>query len=329
MQPRQAGTVEIDGRSLTVYIAASDPPTTVDGLSALEIPSATGPVRLDSIASVAQSEGPTSITTERGQRTATVTVTPSTDDLNAASATVRAALADTELPRGASASLGGVISQQTDAFSQLGLALLAAILIVYVVMVATFKSLSQPLLLLISVPFAATGAILLQIVTGVPLGVASLIGVLMLIGIVVTNAIVLVDLVNQYREKGLSAHDATVAGGSRRLRPILMTALATIFALTPMALGITGHGGFISQPLAIVVIGGLVSSTVLTLLVLPTLYNLVEGARERRAARRDGSAGQSGADSDAPAPDGSPAGAAAADATAPRSRRALREHPAQ
>src|SRR5690606_22872038 len=97
-----------------------------------------------------------------------------------------------------------------------------------------------------------------------------------------------------YREKGLSTHDAVMAGGEKRLRPILMTALATIFALTPMALGITGHGGFISQPLAIVVIGGLVSSTVLTLIVLPTLYNLVEGARERRAAkraRRDGDAG--------------------------------------
>jgi HAE1 family hydrophobic/amphiphilic exporter-1 len=163
--------------------------------------------------------------------------------------------------------------------------MLAAILIVYIVMVATFRSLRQPLLLLVSVPFAATGAILLQLATGVPLGVASLIGVLMLIGIVVTNAIVLVDLVNQYREKGLSAHDAVMAGGSRRLRPILMTALATIFALTPMALGITGHGGFISQPLAIVVSGGLVSSSVLTLLVLPTLYNLVEGAKERRVAR--------------------------------------------
>ena len=98
--------------------------------------------------------------------------------------------------------LGGVVSQQQDAFTQLGLALLAAILIVYIVMVATFKSLRQPLLLLISVPFAATGAILLQIITGVPLGVASLIGVLMLIGIVVTNAIVLVDLVNQYRDEG-------------------------------------------------------------------------------------------------------------------------------
>jgi HAE1 family hydrophobic/amphiphilic exporter-1 len=204
--------------------------------------------------------------------------------------------------------------------------MLAAILIVYIVMVATFKSLRQPILLLSSVPFAATGAILLQIVTGVPLGVASLIGVLMLIGIVVTNAIVLVDLVNQYREKGMNTHDATIAGGSRRLRPILMTALATICALTPMALGVTGHGGFISQPLAIVVIGGLVSSTVLTLLVLPTLYNLVEGARERRTARRAAKAGGSPEGPDAAEPDG-PTGpdaptdgssaAADADATGP------------
>ena len=117
-------------------------------------------------------------------------------------------------------------------------------------------------------------------------GVASLIGVLMLIGIVVTNAIVLVDLVNQYRRRGQIVYDALVHGASRRLRPILMTALATIFALLPMAIGLTGHGGFISQPLALVVIGGLVSSTVLTLVVLPVLYLVVEGGRERRRLRR-------------------------------------------
>ncbi len=288
MQPRSIGTVEIDESSLTVYLAVSDPPTTIEALQDLTIPSAAGLIPLSQIATVEQTEGPTSITSQGGQRTSTVTATPSTDNLSTASAAVTTALADVELPTGADAALGGVVTQQSDAFTQLGLALLAAILIVYIVMVATFKSLRQPLLLLISVPFAATGAILLQIITGVPLGVASLIGVLMLIGIVVTNAIVLVDLVNQYRDKGLTTHDATMAGGARRLRPILMTALATIFALTPMALGITGHGGFISQPLAIVVIGGLISSTVLTLLVLPTLYNLVEGAKERRAERRAG-----------------------------------------
>ena len=152
-------------------------------------------------------------------------------------------------------------------------------------MVATFKSLRQPLLLLVSIPFAATGAILLQVVSGIPLGVPSLIGVLMLIGIVVTNAIVLVDLVNQYRTRGLRVREAIVQGASRRLRPILMTAVSTIFALLPLAVGLTGTGGFISQPLAIIVIGGLISSTVLTLVVLPVLYFLVEGAKERREER--------------------------------------------
>ncbi len=321
MQPQSIGTVEIDDTALTVYLAASQTPATIDELRQLTVPSASGPIPLQDVATVEESEGPTSITTVGGQRTATVTVTPSTDDLTAASASVNTALAEVDLPDAADASLGGVISQQQDAFTQLGLALLAAILIVYIVMVATFKSLRQPLLLLISVPFAATGAILLQIITGIPLGVASLIGVLMLIGIVVTNAIVLVDLVNQYRTKGLSAYDATIAGGSRRLRPILMTALATIFALTPLALGITGQGGFISQPLAIVVIGGLVSSTVLTLLVLPTLYNLVEGAKERRVARRTGAD-----ESDAAADDRSPAlvGAGAGAAAQGLTRREIR-----
>lgn len=319
MQPQSIGTVEIDDTSVTVYLAAGEEVDTVEQLRELEILTATGPAELQDVADVEVTEGPTSITTQRGQRTATVTVTPSTDDLTAATASVTEALADIGLPDGADAELGGVVSQQEDSFSQLGLALLAAILIVYVVMVATFKSLRQPLLLLVSVPFAATGAILLQIVTGIPLGVSSLIGVLMLIGIVVTNAIVLVDLVNQYRERGLSTHDATIAGGARRLRPILMTALATIFALTPMAMGITGSGGFISQPLAIVVIGGLVSSTVLTLLVLPTLYNLVEGAKERRQARRAGGTDPEGPGAGSDPDDGAPGGESAAADDASRS----------
>ncbi|GAA3659697.1 efflux RND transporter permease subunit [Microbacterium marinilacus] len=296
MRPQQAGSVEIDGTALTVYIATDEPPTTIEQLRRLTVPTAVGPVALDDVATIEMADSPTSITTEQGRRTATITVPPVGDDLAQATASIDAALADVDLPDGADAEIGGVAEDQVESFTQLGLAMLAAILIVYVIMVATFRSLRQPLLLLVSVPFAATGAILLQIATGVPLGVASLIGVLMLIGIVVTNAIVLVDLVNQYRERGLSAHDATVAGASKRLRPILMTALATIFALTPMALGITGHSGFISQPLAIVVIGGLLSSTVLTLIVLPTLYNLVEGASERRRARRERRSG----DLDAP-----------------------------
>ncbi|WP_025158961.1 efflux RND transporter permease subunit [Leifsonia aquatica] len=312
MQPTQAGTVAIDNTTLTIYIQNADAPTTVAGLADLQIPTATGLVPLDSLATVEESKGPSTVTTERGLRTSTVTATPATDNLSVASADVTKALAKADLPQGATAKVGGVSSSQTDAFAQLGLALLAAILIVYIVMVATFRSLRQPLLLLVSVPFAATGAILLQLASGIPLGVASLIGVLMLIGIVVTNAIVLIDLVNQYRRRGLSVAEAVVHGASRRLRPILMTAVATIAALFPMAIGLTGHGGFISQPLAIVVIGGLVSSTVLTLVVLPTLFNLVEGARERRQAKKaaasgggDGDGGP-GAAGDAPTTDPQP-----------------------
>ncbi|MRX43000.1 efflux RND transporter permease subunit [Agromyces kandeliae] len=300
MQPQSAGSIVIDEQTLTIYLASDEPPTTLDGLRELEVPTSTGPVRLDELATVEQVEGPSSVTTVQGLRSATVAATPAGDDLGTASADVQGAVAAVELPEGTSASLGGVTADQQESFSQLGLALLAAILIVYVVMVATFRSLLQPLLLLVSVPFAATGAILLQVVTGIPLGVASLVGVLMLVGIVVTNAIVLIDLVNQYRDRGMSVRDALLHGASRRLRPILMTALATIFALLPLALGITGSGGFISQPLALVVIGGLLSSTVLTLLVLPSLYDLVEGGRERRRERR--AAKQAAAEEPAPVP---------------------------
>ncbi|CAN5150564.1 efflux RND transporter permease subunit [soil metagenome] len=287
MNPSAVGSVVIDEKTLSIYILNSSAPTTIQQLKDFTIPTKTGLVPLSDLATVEQTNGPSSITTIKGERSATITITPSSDDTGTASAQVAAAVAKVDLPAGATAALGGVTAQQGDAFSQLGLALLAAILIVYVVMVATFKSLRQPLLLLVSVPFAATGAIALQVISGIPLGVASLIGVLMLIGIVVTNAIVLVDLINQYRERGMSAREAIVHGAARRLRPILMTAFATIFALIPLGIGLTGNGGgFISQPLAIIVIGGLVSSTLLTLVVLPTLYYLVEGAKERRAEKR-------------------------------------------
>ncbi len=286
MRPTTIGSVAIDGTTVDIYIASNDPPTTIAELNALQIPTAQGPVALDTLATVEIKDGPATVTTVKGQRSATVTITPNSEDLGTATASVNRALTTLDLPAGATAKIGGVSADQASAFSSLGIALLVAILVVYIIMVATFGSLLQPLLLLVSVPFAATGAIGLQVVTGVPLGVPSFIGLLMLVGIVVTNAIVLIDLVNQYRTKGLPVREALTEGSVRRLRPILMTALATIFALIPMAVGITGSGGFISQPLAIVVIGGLISSTFLTLIVLPTLYNLVEGGREKRKIKR-------------------------------------------
>ncbi len=285
VSPRDTGSIEIDDATLDVYIADPEPPTTIAALRALDVPTSTGTVPLSDVATVEESEGPTTVTTTNAARTATITVSPDATNLGAAVQSVTTAVDELDLPKGATASIGGVAASQSSAFSQLGLAVLVAVLIVYVIMVATFRSLLQPLLLLVSVPFAATGAILLQIASGVPIGVASLIGLLMLVGIVVTNAIVLIDLVNQYRRRGLRVREALIEGATRRLRPILMTAMATIFALLPMAIGLTGKSGFISQPLALVVIGGLVSSTLLTLVVLPALYFVVERARERNADR--------------------------------------------
>ena len=286
LRPTPLGKLTVDGKDALIYVSGVKAPESVADVKALSVPTFTGVVRLDSIASVTEVLKPTSITSERGNRTATVSLTPVGDDLGAISAEVLTKLDAITLPGGAEASIGGAASDQADSFAQLGIALLAAIAIVYIVMVATFGSMIQPLVLLISIPFAATGALGLLLVTDTPLGVPALIGMLMLIGIVVTNAIVLIDLVNQYRKAGRSVEDSLVSGARQRLRPILMTALATIFALTPMALGITGEGGFISQPLAIVVIGGLLSSTLLTLILVPTLYWLIEGRKERKAIRQ-------------------------------------------
>jgi len=243
-------------------------------------------VPLTQVAEVAEVEVPTSITRVDGERSATVAVTPAGQDLGALTATLTTAVDGLDLEGGATVEIGGVASDQADAFADLGLALLVAILIVYLVMVATFRSLLQPFILLVSVPFAATGALLLLLATATPLGVPALIGLLMLVGIVVSNAIVLIDLINQYRERGRSLDEAVLEGSRKRLRPIVMTAAATIFALTPMAVGITGGGAFISQPLALVVIGGLLSSTLLTLVVVPVLYTLAERRGEKRTARR-------------------------------------------
>jgi HAE1 family hydrophobic/amphiphilic exporter-1 len=281
-----AGRITVDGSTQDVVISFGAPPADPAALKALPLTTPTGVVRLDQVADVQQVAGPEQVTRIDGNRSATVKGTATGSDVGAATKTLTKKLKTLTLPAGASYTLGGVSADQADAFRQLGLAVLAAIAIVFIIMVATFRSLIQPVILLVSIPFAATGAIALLLITGTALGVPALIGVLMLVGIVVTNAIVLMDLINHYRAGGMGVQEAVIEGGRHRLRPILMTAIATIFALLPMALGLTGEGGFISQPLAIVVIGGLVSSTLLTLVLVPTLYTMVENSKEKRKAKR-------------------------------------------
>jgi HAE1 family hydrophobic/amphiphilic exporter-1 len=286
LSPQSVGQVALDGEEFRIYVDAAPAPETIEELEELQLPSQTGIVRLSDIAAVEEVTVPTSIAREDGELVATVSITPDEGELGAVTPEVEQRINGLELPEGSTATIGGLAQQQTESFEQLGLAMVIAIAIVFLLLVATFRSLAQPLILLVSIPFAATGAILLLLLTGRPLGISALIGMLMLIGIVVTNAIVLIDLVNQYRNQGQSVRDAVFNGARLRLRPILMTALATIFALLPMAFGVTGSSGFISQDLAIVVIGGLISSTALTLVLVPVLYLLLERRRERRAEAR-------------------------------------------
>ncbi|ROT31576.1 efflux RND transporter permease subunit [Micromonospora sp. HM5-17] len=294
------GQVTLGGEPRDVVLRTGMPPAGVEALRALPVGPG-GAVRLDDIADVTEVQGPLAVTRIDGERSVTVSGTATGTNLGAITADLKRRLDALDVP-GATFTIGGVSAEQQEAFADLGLAVLAAIAIVFVIMVATFGSLIQPLILLVSVPFAATGAIGLLLATGTPLGVPALIGILMLVGIVVTNAIVLMDLINQYRARGMGVVEAVVEGGRRRLRPILMTAVATICALLPMAFGLTGEGGFISQPLAIVVIGGLVSSTLLTLVLVPTLYTMVENTKERIRRRRSRSAApDAGSGSSAPA----------------------------
>jgi hydrophobic/amphiphilic exporter-1 (mainly G- bacteria), HAE1 family len=278
--------VSIAGRTQQVVLRSGTPPGDAAAIRTLPLVTPTGVVPLERLADIRTVDGPVQVTRTDSERSATVTAKPVGKDLGTVNQELDAALKGLQLSGGATYTIGGVSADQQEAFGDLGLALLAAIVIVFSIMVATFRSFVQPLILLVSIPFAATGAFGLLLVTGTPLGLPAMIGLLMLVGIVVTNAIVLIDLVNQYRGQGMSIQDAVVEGGRRRLRPILMTASATIFALAPMALGVTGEGAFIGKPLALVVIGGLVSSTLLTLVLVPTLYTMVERVKERTRDRR-------------------------------------------
>ncbi|MEU5212344.1 efflux RND transporter permease subunit [Streptomyces sp. NPDC020742] len=281
-----SGKAVLDDTERDIVIKAAHPATTESELKNLAVPTPGGPVKLGTLATIKTVDGPVQMTRIDGARSATITAKPTGDNTGAVSTQLQSTLNDLKLPEGATVKVGGVSQDQSDAFSSLGLAMLAAIAIVFMLLVGTFRSLIQPLVLLVSIPFAATGAVGLLLATGTPLGVPAMIGMLMLIGIVVTNAIVLIDLINQYRAQGYGVVEAVIEGGRHRLRPILMTALATIMALVPMALSLTGNSGFISQPLAVVVIGGLITSTLLTLLLVPTLYTMIELRKERRAKKK-------------------------------------------
>lgn len=275
--PEVITTVEKDGDTLDVVVQQEEAkqPKSIDELLATEIPTALGTTMpLSELVKVEEGTTLNTLARSKGEYYATVSGTILDDDISKATSEVDKAIEDLELPKGVSVGVGGVAADMTETFTQLGVAMLAAILIVYFILVVTFGEGLAPFAILFSLPFTVIGSLIGLLIAGETISVSVLMGLLMLIGIVVTNAIVLVDRIIRMEHSGMELREAILEAGSTRLRPILMTAIATIGALIPLAIG-SGGGGLISKGLGVTVIGGLTSSTLLTLIIVPIVYELL------------------------------------------------------
>ncbi len=271
-------TVKNDGKDIDVIVQrdAKAAATSLDDVLATEIKTALGTtMTIRELVDVEEGTTLNSLSRSKGEYFATVSGTIIGDDISKATTAADKKIDKLDLQKGVTLGVAGVAADMQETFTKLGIAMLAAIAIVYFILVVTFGEGLAPFAILFSLPFAVIGAFIGLFVTGQTISVSVMMGLLMLIGIVVTNAIVLVDRIIHMEHDGLAMREAILeAGGATRLRPILMTAIATIGAMIPMALG-TGGSGLISKDLAITVIGGLLSSTLLTLVVVPIVYEML------------------------------------------------------
>lgn len=278
--------VKIENKSYKVYIEADS--ETYKSIEDIQNETITSPLGIEvpikDVAKVEKGTSPDTIMRIDGKMVVTVNADIMTTDVGNASSRLQQEVDNMKLPEGVSVTFGGVTEQINDTFGQLGLAMLAAIAIVYFVLVVTFGGALAPFAILFSLPFIVIGAIIALLITGETLNVSALMGVLMLIGIVVTNAIVFIDRVIHKEREGLSTREALLEAGATRLRPILMTALATIGALLPLVFGWENSAGIISRGLGVTVIGGLISSTLLTLVVVPIVYEFLMKFRKHKRA---------------------------------------------
>lgn len=247
----------------------------LEDVRSLVVPGPGGePLRLVAVADVRLDRGPAEVHRLQQQRAAVVGANLERRSLGGAVRDVRQALQEVPPPPGVSVDLGGQNEEMEVSFASLRFALLLAVFLVYLVMAATFESFLHPFIVLLTIPLALVGVVAALLVTGTTVTVIVLIGAVMLVGIVVNNAIVLIDTINRFRRGGLSKREAVVRAGHVRLRPILMTTTTTVLGLLPMALSF-GQGAELRSPLAITVAGGLLLSTLLTLVVIPAVYMIV------------------------------------------------------
>ena len=248
---------------------------TIDDLGQLNVnPNLVPPIPLSSVATLDEGVGPSEIRRVGQQRAAVLSASLDGFDLASAGQRIRSSLDSLSWPAGYDYAITGQAQEMERSLASLGFALALAIFLVYAIMASTFESLVHPFVILFSLPLAAVGVVATLAATGTTLSVVAVIGVIVLAGVVVNNAIVLVDYINRLRARGLGLNEAVLEAGALRLRPILITTTTTVLGLLPLAVGV-GEGSEIQQPLALTVIGGLISSTLLTLVVVPVIYLLV------------------------------------------------------
>ena len=272
---RSVTTINIGGEDTDVVLSGTrDSISSVNKVGSLVIAGPGGSAPLRELAELTTREGPVTISRTDQQRSASITGDITDADTQAVGVEIDRVIAELDLPPGLTVTSGGIFADIAEGFQAIFLSMAVGIVLMYLVMVASLGSLRNPIVIVTSLPLALIGVLVALAVTGRTLGLPAMMGLLLLIGIVVTNAIVLIAFVEQLRERGMSITEALITGGRVRLRPILMTALTTSFALLPLAAFSGGEGGIISSELATVVIGGLISSTALTLIVVPVVYYL-------------------------------------------------------
>ncbi|MGI6734362.1 MAG: efflux RND transporter permease subunit [Anaerovoracaceae bacterium] len=278
--------LKIDGKEIQVNLSLSDAySASIDNMRQILVPTATGAsVPVGQIAELEFGNSPSRIDRTNQERYVTVNVSVGDDDLASVSENVFALLDDYPFPDGYSYEEGGLYEQMVEAFGDLFLALLVAILLVYMVLASQFESLTQPFIIMIAIPFAVSGTFLALFLTGKTLSITSFLGLIMLVGIVVNNSILLIEFI-KLRKDSMPLEQALVEAGIYRLRPILMTSITTVVGMIPLALGF-GDGGEILSPLGISIIGGLLGSTVVTLVLVPVLYAMMDDAKQRRLQRK-------------------------------------------
>jgi HAE1 family hydrophobic/amphiphilic exporter-1 len=277
---RNAGQMEYRGEIRNIVIKTPD--VSINSLGSMIIKNGEQAYRLQEIATIEQTQAPKEIFRRNQSRISKVTANIDSDkSLDKIAQSIRLALADIELPQNYSITVTGEEEKRQESMNSLMFAMILSIVLVYMVLASQFESLLHPFTILLTIPLAVVGAVLLFFITGTTINIMGIIGMVMLVGIAVNNSIILVDRINQLKHSGIELADAIVQAGQQRIRPIIMTSLTTILALLPLTFNI-GEGSSLRSPMAIAVVGGLVTSTLMSLVVIPCVYYVFERMKTKK-----------------------------------------------